>query len=249
MLSEHTSRQMVSVESNSATRPASEKILKCFTLIELVVIAIIAILASMLLPALGKAKDKARSIACTNNLKQLGTAFRLYADDHGGALPNPNLKPLHPNGARWSNTIKDYVNSATDVFKCTSAPDNIRTLHGGNIFFGKPSYGMNRWLYMQAPLNTGAGCKLGGEWVYIHYRQIERSSHCVLAGDSENPRSGGNNSQTLIPSPTPPTAVWTGKLTDRHSGGANYIMADGHVEHRRMDDMFANRNDWFIPKP
>src|SRR4051794_14742366 len=90
-----------------------------FTLIELlVVIAIIAILAAILFPVFGAAREKARQVACMNNLSQLGKATMQYLQDNDGYY-EPFYGKSQTSGLGWPESIMPYVKNEA-VFVCPS---------------------------------------------------------------------------------------------------------------------------------
>jgi prepilin-type N-terminal cleavage/methylation domain-containing protein/prepilin-type processing-associated H-X9-DG protein len=125
-----------SLEANCCTGVRSPAVLRypcrAFTLVELlVVIAIIGILVSLLLPALGRSKAKAYNAACVSNLRQLGIATRIYAEDNEERLPSAEILPTIPIDPqnplpRICDVLASYVGRTTGtntgdittVFKC-----------------------------------------------------------------------------------------------------------------------------------
>ncbi len=196
-----------------------------FTLIELlVVIAIIAILAAILLPALNKARDRAKTIQCAAKMKTLGSAFLLYADLYDGRLPD-----LRDSTATWywpSNLINDTKLLDSRTFFCPGrgAPasnyyynywrEGIRTTVG--IYESQyPEYGVN-----EAVFRFGTSTR-------VRLNQIKRASQIVAAAESVNTARtqayayvyGSYSSSGPVIKPI-------------HSGErlANVLFVDGHVK-------------------
>lgn len=197
--------------------------LRAFTLIELlVVMAIIALLAGMLLPALSRGKESARATQCLNQMRQIGMAVRLYAEDHGDEFPRSQHSAFANGQLPWERSLAPFLSSTTilwtnlmeGVYHCPSdrrpAPWSF-------------SYGLN--VYFELGPNDDY---VGKPQTWRRTVQVPRPSVTILFAE--------NNSTTdhIMPNFWVSPADTADVAKRRHGRRSNYIFADGHAEAREF---------------
>ena len=240
---------------------------KGFTLIELlVVIAIIAILAAVLLPALAKAKEKAKTTACINNNRQIGTAIMMYIQDNNNFLPPLNDRNYTTHTTNWYNRILDaggYITSSStsnNIWRCTAVADT--DIQPGTVnFFKSPCEGYGPVEDTKNPANGVVRYYLdlsGNVQGSQKMTSIHRVSEIWLIGDVGVPKYGGwLNQMPMAGYYTDMTVVkpvigsgWTTvpsykQAACRHNGRAIFSCCDGHVESWKWIDLSTDKEDVF----
>jgi len=231
---------------------------KCvnFTLVELlVVIAVIAVLAGMLLPALNKAREKARAASCTGNLKQVYTAFYNYTLDFNGFMPY--ILDQFGNQLSWGYGyfMKEWNGTMGDVwdyfkgkncFACPEVPYLIDKTGpaGGNNGYRSNTYGI---LYgaTGARLNFGSMRRINTtpEWASFSEKTFSKSKSSLplLADSIHNELANAGSLCQWYVIRHNNSADLDGAPHLRHNNAANMVYLDGHAGAEPFSSIVANK--------
>ena len=224
-----------------------------FTLIELlVVIAIIAILAGMLLPALAKAKERAKRVRCVSNERQIALGYLLYANDYSDYLPVAG-SPDPSQGAGWVAPSRWFLEISP--FVSTGSETNYRQMVAKEKVVACPSALIAKAIPTNVPGWQGYG-GYGHNYAYLGYTPDDRKKISIVTkpvetcmnGDGLDPKRDLQwwNLGYLYP---PTLAVTQPSMKYvRHGQGGNYAWVDGHVAFTSWTIMSTGANgrrNWF----